>query len=653
MSSRIDSKQVFILFLLCGQLTAASNNLASFKETFSSSGMRAGSAVDDDIGTTAFVPVTGNLDRWISINLGGVFDISRILIWPHQYCCWYDNKDMEVRVGLRSIRSVADKSAIRDNQLVWKQNGSMRGNPDAPWEAFVIDMQPPVRGSWVTVQDFSPQNAPVFTIAEIEVYGAPSTSPVPPSPPPSPLQPPSPPRRPTLPPPAPSSPRAPTDGNLAFNKPVYISGKIDTEPSIVVDGTLASDISIGGFPDPAKWISVDLGGVWDISRILLWPSQSCCWENNDSLEVRIGLRSITSAVADTPAIQDNQLVWKQNGNVPSNPDAPWEPFVINLQLPVKGRWVTVQSVSKYTYGYFNVAEIEVYSNLTAASTQLVTSSPSFSREPTRRPTVLPPVVLQPPPIPHPSHPWPPRPQQQDGNVALFRPMFSSLPLANNSYMLQKGDMSAEYVAGGPTDEAGWISVDLGWDWNISRILVWPSQHCCWHDNVDIEVRVGMRSITSEADTSAIRDNALVWKQNGSMPSNPDAPWSAFVIILQPPVRGSWITVQNGAGASNGSYLHIANIEVYESPNSTGTASQSSLPSTPKQAANFAAPRPLVLRPLFPPLSVPIMARRQQPTGNWAQQNAPSSSCRSCPMSLFGFWCIALLLHCCSLLIWNE
>ncbi|GIL78454.1 hypothetical protein Vretifemale_7904 [Volvox reticuliferus] len=319
---------------------------------------------------------------------------------------------------MRSISSVDDTPAIQDNQLVWKQNGSTPSDP------FVIDVQPPVKGRWVTVQNFPSYQNSSLDVAEIEVYGTPNNSPLPPSPPPRPPRP-SPPPRPPSPPPLPPSPPPPvprpprpqTAGNLALGKKAYVSAKEwSSYANNAVDGSLFTTAFTGGYYDPAKWISVDLGGVWDISRILVWPYQSCCWDNNKNIEVRVGMRSISS-MNDTPAIQDNQLVWKQNGSTPSNPDAPSDPFVIDVQPPVKGRWVTVQNFPIDQYGDFVVAEIEVYGTPNAPSPPSPPSPPPpspthpSSPPPTQPPPSQPPPLFPSPPPPPdaPSPPSPPSP----------------------------------------------------------------------------------------------------------------------------------------------------------------------------------------------------------------------------------------------------
>ncbi|GIL61820.1 hypothetical protein Vafri_16206, partial [Volvox africanus] len=178
-------------------------NLALGKVAYASSfspGYPARNAVDGNLSTTSFSGRSDDPAKWFSVDLGMVWDISRILVWPYQYCCWYDHMNIEVRVGLRNISSVDDTYAIVDNQQVWKQNGSTSANPDDQRDPFVINLQPAVTGRWVTVQNFNPNQYSFLYIAEIEVYGNISTSPMPPSPPPRPPRPSSSPKPPSPPP---------------------------------------------------------------------------------------------------------------------------------------------------------------------------------------------------------------------------------------------------------------------------------------------------------------------------------------------------------------------------------------------------------------------------------------------------------------------
>ncbi|GIL99799.1 hypothetical protein Vretimale_4779 [Volvox reticuliferus] len=202
-------------------------------------------------------------------------------------------------------------------------------------------------------------------------------------------------------PPAPRPPRPPTDGNLALRKQVYASYTYDAHQA--VDGSMSTETYVRGleYQDPTScWLSVDLGGVWDISRVLLWPSQNDYGSSFDNAEVRVGLRAITSLI-DASAILDNQLVWKQDGSSGGgSTGTAWAPFIINLQQsPVKGRWVTVQNFPSYrlfSVVDFRLAEIEVY------------GTPNTSPLPPSPPPIPPlPSPPRPPPSPAPRPPRPP------------------------------------------------------------------------------------------------------------------------------------------------------------------------------------------------------------------------------------------------------
>ncbi|GIL52210.1 hypothetical protein Vafri_7916, partial [Volvox africanus] len=586
--------------LALGKVAYVSNSDFSFSASY---------AVDSNLLTSSYSGGNDDPAKWLSVDLGGVWNINRILVWPDQYCCWYNNQNIEVRVGLRNISSVDDTYTIGDNQRVWKQNGSTPGNPDAPTDPFVINLQPAVTGRWVTVQNFNAYQYAYLRIAEIEVYGNASTSPLPPSPPPRPPRPSPPPRPPSPPPsppsppspapPAPRPPRPPTAGNLALGKVAYVSNSgFSYSASSAVDGNLLTSSYSGGNGDPAKWLSVDLGGVWNINRILVWPYQYCCWDYNQNIEVRVGLRNISS-VDDTYAIGDNQRVWKQNGGTPGNPDAPTDPFVINLQPAVTGRWVTVQNFNAYQYAYLFIAEIEVYGN--ASTSPLPPSPPPRPPRPSPPPRPPSPAPSPPsPPSPAPPAPRPPRPPTA-GNLALGKVAYvSNSGFSYSASSAVDGNLLTTSYSGGSDDPARWLSVDLGGVWNINRILLWPYQYCCWDYNQNIEVRVGLRNISSVDDTYAIGDNQRVWKQNGSTPGNPDAPTDPFVINLQPAVTGRWVTVQN-FNANQYAYLFIAEIEVY------GNASTSPLPPSPPPRPPRPSPPPRPPSPAPSPPSPPSPA----------------------------------------------
>ncbi|GIL42619.1 hypothetical protein Vafri_558 [Volvox africanus] len=379
-------------------------NLALRKKVYSSNSYDMYQAVDGSLATETYVRGTDYSDSttcWLSVDLGGVWDINRIMLWPSQNGGSSNGlNNAELRVGLRAITSFNDVLDITTNQLVWGKDGSSSNGDGttASWTPFIIDLQQsPVKGRWVTLQKSPSYRYADLRLAEVEVYGTPNTLPLPPSPPPVPPlpSPPSPP-----PSPAPRPPRPPTDGNVALRKKVYSSNSYDMYQA--VDGSLATETYVRGtdYSDSTTcWLSVDLGGVWDINRIMLWPSQNGGSSNGlNNAELRVGLRAITS-FNDVLDITTNQLVWGKDGSS-SNGDgttASWTPFIIDLQQsPVKGRWVTLQKSPSYRYADLRLAEVEVY------------GTPNTLPLPPSPPPVPPlPSPPSPPPSPAPRPPRPP------------------------------------------------------------------------------------------------------------------------------------------------------------------------------------------------------------------------------------------------------
>lgn len=133
-------------------------------------------------------------------------------------------------------------------------------------------------------------------------------------------------------------------GNLAFGKPAYSSSRY-TSPLAVVDSNLST---IATFD---RWISVDLGAAYDISRIVLWNSESgdCCAWNLRYIDIRVGFDSLTSQREEYnwQSVSPNQLVWSDDGQPSyyvSIPGGILEDIII--EPPVQGRWVVISS-SKY------------------------------------------------------------------------------------------------------------------------------------------------------------------------------------------------------------------------------------------------------------------------------------------------------------------
>ncbi|GIM09128.1 hypothetical protein Vretimale_12998 [Volvox reticuliferus] len=317
-------------------------NLALGKTAYSSGGYYPASrAVDGNITTIASTYPDGSY-RWLSIDLGASYDISHIVLWNDDlgYCCYNELLYSEIRVGPYSITSQDEvNSYINKNTLVWTPTSSSFGY-DAG-QSYGRDLYPPVTGRWITVKG-SGYYSSFLKVAEIEVYGnlTPLSPPSPPSPPPPPVPRPS--------PPSPSPPARPParppgtlfGGNLALGKTAYSSGGY-YPASRAVDGNITTIASTN--PDSYyRWLSIDLGASYDISRIVLWNDDTgtCCYDELLYSEIRVGPYSITSQDEMHSYINKNTLVWTLTSSSFGN-DA-GQSYSIGLYPPVTGRWITIK-----------------------------------------------------------------------------------------------------------------------------------------------------------------------------------------------------------------------------------------------------------------------------------------------------------------------
>ncbi|GIL54772.1 hypothetical protein Vafri_10482, partial [Volvox africanus] len=610
-------------------------SIAVGKPTYSSGGFYPGAfAVDNDPSTIAH-SYPDNTYPWISVDLETIYEIKLIIMMNNDDCCWNDILGGEIRIGFRSITAKEDEVAISSNQLVWSQQANVDHPAAGPTEPLlVLRLDPPVTGRWITLQNTL--SGRYLRVAELEVYGTQSVSPAPPSPPPSPpppspplRYPPPPPTPPPSPPPSPSppmptprppmAPRPPTAGNLARGKPAFTSGGYYSGSRAVDDDITTTATT---WPDTDnRWISIDLRANYEVSRIVLWNNADCCWEELEGAEIRLGFYRVTST-DEAYRIYKNPLIMTLNGNNP----APWTPLSVVLDPSVKGRWLTIQSSFNFDYstnaGPLRLAEVEVYGTtagispspmssypnpqippspsqmifpspssplfLTSTSPpspllQPASSLPSISPDVTPRSPLSPPFA-QPPNGNNPPSPPYPRPllSPVKDNLALGKPVYSSDKNANGAAQAVDGDLQS--VASVTSPDTTWISVDLGAVYDISIIIIWNNEDCCWNEMKDSRIFVGLRSIMSVEEESVLFENQLVWSQQSSRSDEIFIdPWTPYVKLkLDPDVQGRWITVYKSHSLSVSS-LRVAELEAY------GAVSTSPLPASP--APSLGAPEP--------------------------------------------------------------
>ncbi|GLC75096.1 hypothetical protein PLESTF_001593500 [Pleodorina starrii] len=295
--------------------------------------------------------------RWLSVDLGGLANISRIVLWNRAFCCQERLANAEMRVGTWPIRNANDTGFVTSNPLVWQQNG---GGSYAV-EAYQVVFSPPVVGRWVTVQNFRSGVAaaaacpiqpswcdhPGSTLEMVncdndgimdwvctDIYGrrgvrlsskscvsddASTGWPMAPS----------------------SLCPAKIPVNVALGKTAYASSVYLNQfpASFAVDGIMTTYTHTND-EDSAKWLSIDLGSVMKVTRIVLWNRQDCCQERLLNAEVRAGTTVIKSN-ADAALMIRNPVVWRQ-AEAPAQP-GPWYSWVIYFSQPTDVRCITVQN----------------------------------------------------------------------------------------------------------------------------------------------------------------------------------------------------------------------------------------------------------------------------------------------------------------------
>ncbi|EFJ53116.1 hypothetical protein VOLCADRAFT_86069 [Volvox carteri f. nagariensis] len=140
--------------------------------------------------------------------------------------------------------------------------------------------------------------------------------------------------------------------NLALNKQVYASSYYSdtTGPTLAVNGDKTS-IFQSGFNDTTPWLSIDLGAIYSVSKIVIYNRQDCCGSRLYNAEVRVGVVPI-SALADGWRIPENTLVWTLGGAGTTG-----AVYTIKLSPPYEGRWVTLQNKGG---DFLHITEMEVY-----------------------------------------------------------------------------------------------------------------------------------------------------------------------------------------------------------------------------------------------------------------------------------------------------
>ncbi|EFJ46737.1 hypothetical protein VOLCADRAFT_92832 [Volvox carteri f. nagariensis] len=122
-----------------------------------------------DTGLNIFRSGSGDPSPWLSIDLAGLYNVNRIVLYSRQDCCKELLANAEIRVGGALVSNFLTSAQIPLNQLVYRVMG-----PSTSGSVLNIELYPPVTGRYITLQSFGINNATVpslLQMAEVQAYG--------------------------------------------------------------------------------------------------------------------------------------------------------------------------------------------------------------------------------------------------------------------------------------------------------------------------------------------------------------------------------------------------------------------------------------------------------------------------------------------------
>ncbi|GLC53465.1 hypothetical protein PLESTB_000752800 [Pleodorina starrii] len=144
--------------------------------------------------------------------------------------------------------------------------------------------------------------------------------------------------------------------NIALGKPTFNSSCLDVNrfgSARAVDGNDSSSIFVSGFDDPRPWLSIDLGELMTISKVVYKNNKKCCGDSVAWAEIRVGGAALDAATHGQVLM--NELVHQMTG-----PSRTGEEVTVLLDPPVLGRYVTMQNFHRDpSVNLLQVAELEV------------------------------------------------------------------------------------------------------------------------------------------------------------------------------------------------------------------------------------------------------------------------------------------------------
>ncbi|GIL64981.1 hypothetical protein Vafri_18815, partial [Volvox africanus] len=131
---------------------------------------RAADGVISATGVDIFRSADMDTSPWLSIDLGSLFSVSRVMFYNRRDCCGYLGAGLEFRIGGALVSNTVTMSQIPFNQLVYKTTGSI-----STGAVITIELEPPVVGRYVTVQAVARgSRQQQLQVAELKVYASPA-----------------------------------------------------------------------------------------------------------------------------------------------------------------------------------------------------------------------------------------------------------------------------------------------------------------------------------------------------------------------------------------------------------------------------------------------------------------------------------------------
>ncbi len=125
--------------------------------------------------TTNLSRTTAEQNAWWQVDLGSVKDVSSVVVYNRNDCCLTNLNDSLLMLSTTNLGSASSISTLKSNALLWKNLTCANNDTTctAPSKSsYTIQFPVGTRARFIRIQS---QNAAALAIAEVQIFGAPST----------------------------------------------------------------------------------------------------------------------------------------------------------------------------------------------------------------------------------------------------------------------------------------------------------------------------------------------------------------------------------------------------------------------------------------------------------------------------------------------